>query len=160
MKCPNCKNEYTKVLDSRNSNDKTTIKRRRMCESCGYKFTTYERMPEFEIFVLKKNGSKQIFSKNKVYAGIFKCCEKREITKEEIDNVINLIEMEIRQNYKNEISSTEIGNLVLKHLKKLDEVSFIRFATVYKDFKNIDAFLEYLKKKNFNRIFKDNYKNI
>ena len=79
MKCPNCKNEYTKVLDSRNSNDKTTIKRRRMCESCGYKFTTYERMPEFEIFVLKKNGSKQIFSKNKVYAGIFKCCEKREI---------------------------------------------------------------------------------
>ncbi|KXB46114.1 transcriptional regulator NrdR [Tissierellia bacterium KA00581] len=146
MKCPNCKNEYTKVLDSRNSNDKTTIKRRRMCESCGYKFTTYERMPEFEIFVLKKNGSKQIFSKNKVYAGIFKCCEKREITKEEIDNVINLIEMEIRQNYKNEISSTEIGNLVLKHLKKLDEVSFIRFATVYKDFKNIDAFLEYLKK--------------
>ena len=142
MKCPNCKNEYTKVLDSRNSNDKTTIKRRRMCESCGYKFTTYERMPEFEIFVLKKNGSKQIFSKNKVYAGIFKCCEKREITKEEIDNVINLIEMEIRQNYKNEISSTEIGNLVLKHLKKLDEVSFIRFATVYKDFKNIDAFLE------------------
>ena len=140
MKCPNCKNEYTKVLDSRNSNDKTTIKRRRMCESCGYKFTTYERMPEFEIFVLKKNGSKQIFSKNKVYAGIFKCCEKREITKEEIDNVINLIEMEIRQNYKNEISSTEIGNLVLKHLKKLDEVSFIRFATVYKDFKNIDAF--------------------
>ena len=160
MKCPNCKNEYTKVLDSRNSNDKTTIKRRRMCESCGYKFTTYERMPEFEIFVLKKNGSKQIFSKNKVYAGIFKCCEKREITKEEIDNVINLIEMEIRQNYKNEISSTEIGNLVLKHLKKLDEVSFIRFATVYKDFKNIDAFLEYLKKKNFNRIFKYNYKNI
>lgn len=146
MKCPNCKNEYTKVLDSRNSNDKTTIKRRRMCESCGYKFTTYERMPEFEIFVLKKNGSKQIFSKNKVYAGIFKCCEKREITKEEIDNVINLIEMEIRQNYKNEISSTEIGNLVLKHLKKLDEVSFIRFATVYKDFKNIDTFLEYLKK--------------
>lgn len=146
MKCPNCKNEYTKVLDSRNSNDKTTIKRRRMCESCGYKFTTYERMPEFEIFVLKKNGSKQIFSKNKVYAGIFKCCEKREITKEEIDNVIKLIEMEIRQNYKNEISSTEIGNLVLKHLKKLDEVSFIRFATVYKDFKNIDAFLEYLKK--------------
>lgn len=146
MKCPNCKNEYTKVLDSRNSNDKTTIKRRRMCESCGYKFTTYERMPEFEIFVLKKNGSKQIFSKNKVYAGIFKCCEKREITKEEIDNVINLIEMEIRQNYKNEISSTEIGNLVLKHLKKLDEVSFIRFATVYKDFKNIDAFLEYLRK--------------
>lgn len=146
MKCPNCKNEYTKVLDSRNSNDKTTIKRRRMCESCGYKFTTYERMPEFEIFVLKKNGSKQIFSKNKVYAGIFKCCEKREITKEEIDNVINLIEMEIRQNYKNEISSTEIGNLVLKHLKKLDEVSFIRFATVYKDFKNVDAFLEYLKK--------------
>ena len=124
MKCPNCKNEYTKVLDSRNSNDKTTIKRRRMCESCGYKFTTYERMPEFEIFVLKKNGSKQIFSKNKVYAGIFKCCEKREITKEEIDNVINLIEMEIRQNYKNEISSTEIGNLVLKHLKKLDAVSY------------------------------------
>lgn len=145
MKCPNCKKEHTKVLDSRNSPDKTTIKRRRICDVCGYKFTTYERMPEFEIFVIKKNGTKQIFSKNKVYAGIWKCCEKRDITKEKIDELINLIEMEIRQNYKNEISSTEIGNLVLKHLKILDQVSYVRFAAVYKDFKDIKSFLAYLK---------------
>lgn len=146
MKCPNCKKEHTRVLDSRNSNDKTVVKRRRMCESCGYKFTTFERMPEFEIFVIKKNHTKQIFSRNKVYQGIYKCCEKRDITKEEIDEMIDLIEMDIRQNYKNEISSTEIGNLVLKYLKKLDEVSYIRFAAVYKDFKDVDSFLEYLKK--------------
>lgn len=146
MKCPNCKEEYTRVLDSRNSNDKTVVKRRRMCELCGYKFTTYERMPEFEIFVIKKDYTKQIFSRNKVYKGIYKCCEKRDITKEQIDEMIDLIEMDIRQNYKNEISSTEIGNLVLKHLKKLDEVSYIRFAAVYKDFKDVNSFLEYLKK--------------
>lgn len=146
MKCPNCKEEYTRVLDSRNSQDKTSVKRRRVCENCGYKFTTYERMPEFEIFVIKKNGTKQIFSRSKVYAGINKCCEKRDVIKEQIDEMIDLIEMEIRQNYKNEISSTEIGNLVLKHLKEVDEVSYVRFAAVYKDFKTVDSFLEYLKK--------------
>ena len=131
-------------MDSRNSNDKTYIKRRRVCEVCNYKFTTYERMPEFEIFVNKKDGSKQIFSRNKVYAGINKCCEKRHIEKEQIDKVIDNIEMEIRENYKNEISSTEIGNLVMKYLKELDEVAYIRFAAVYKDFKDVKSFMEYL----------------
>ncbi|MCI5997983.1 MAG: transcriptional regulator NrdR [Peptoniphilaceae bacterium] len=144
MRCPICGNDSTRVLDSRNSNDKTTIKRRRLCENCNYKFTTYERMPEFEIFVIKKDGRKQIFSRNKVYAGIKKCCEKRSIDENDIEDLISSIEMEIRQNYKNEILSTEIGNLVLKNLKTLDEVSYIRFAAVYKDFKDVKAFLEYL----------------
>ena len=145
MKCPNCGAETTRVLDSRNSNDKTYVKRRRVCEICNYKFTTYEKMPEFVIFVLKKDGSRQIFS-NKVFAGIKKCCEKRNIQDKEIKSVIDSIEMDIRQNYKNEIKSTQIGELVLKYLKSLDEVSYIRFAAVYKEFKDIKAFLEYLQK--------------
>ena len=133
MKCPNCGAETTRVLDSRNSHDKTYVKRRRVCEKCNYKFTTYEKMPEFVIFVLKKDGSRQIFSRNKVFAGI-------------IESVIDSIEMDIRQNYKNEIKSTQIGELVLKYLKSLDEVSYVRFAAVYKDFKDKKAFLEYLQK--------------
>ena len=138
MKCPNCGAETTRVLDSRNSNDKTYVKRRRVCEICNYKFTTYEKMPEFVIFVLKKDGSRQIFSRNKVFAG--------NIQDKEIESVIDSIEMDIRQNYKNEIKSTQIGELVLKYLKSLDEVSYIRFAAVYKEFKDIKAFLEYLQK--------------
>ena len=137
MKCPNCGAETTRVLDSRNSNDKTYVKRRRVCEICNYKFTTYEKMPEFVIFVLKKDGSRQILKK---------CCEKRNIQDKEIESVIDSIEMDIRQNYKNEIKSTQIGELVLKYLKSLDEVSYIRFAAVYKEFKDIKAFLEYLQK--------------
>lgn len=144
MKCPNCGAETTRVLDSRNSQDRTYVKRRRLCEVCNYKFTTYERMPEFVIFVLKKDGSRQIFSRNKVFAGIKKCCEKRNIDDEQIEAVIDNIEMDIRKNYKNEIESTQIGELVLKNLKNLDEVSYVRFAAVYKKFKDVKAFLEYL----------------
>ena len=146
MKCPNCGAETTRVLDSRNSNDKTYVKRRRVCETCNYKFTTYEKMPEFVIFVLKKDGSKQIFSRNKVFAGIKKCCEKRNIQDKEIEDVIDNIEKDIRQNYKNEIKSTQIGELVLKDLKSLDDVSYVRFAAVYKDFRDIKSFMEYLQK--------------
>ena len=130
MKCPNCGAETTRVLDSRNSNDKTYVKRRRVCEICNYKFTTYEKMPEFVIFVLKKDGSRQIFSRNKVFAGIKKCCEKRNIQDKEIGCII----------------SDRRSLLVLKYLKSLDEVSYIRFAAVYKEFKDIKAFLEYLQK--------------
>ena len=140
MKCPNCGAETTRVLDSRNSNDKTYVKRRRVCEACNYKFTTYEKMPEFVIFVLKKDGSRQIFSRNKVFAGIKKCCEKRNIQDKEIESVIDSIEKDIRQ------KSTQIGELVLKYLKSLDEVSYVRFAAVYKDFKDIKSFMEYLQR--------------
>ena len=146
MKYPNCWAETTRVLDSRSSNDKTYVKRRRVCEACNYKFTTYEKMPEFVIFVLKKDGSRQIFSRNKVFAGIKKCCEKRNIQDKEIESVIDSIEKDIRQNYKNEIKSTQIGELVLKYLKSLDEVSYVRFAAVYKDFKDIKSFMEYLQR--------------
>lgn len=146
MKCPKCKYESTNVLDSRNSKDKTYIKRRRSCPKCSHKFTTYERIPELEIVVIKKSGEKQFFSRGKVKAGIYKCCEKRGISDETIENLVDSIEIDIREKHKNEIKSVEIGDLVMEKLKEVDEVAYIRFVAVYKDFKDINSFLEYIKR--------------
>lgn len=146
MKCPKCGSESTNVLDSRNSKDKTYIKRRRNCSVCDYKFTTYERLPELEIVVVKKSGNKQFFSRSKIKAGIYKCCEKRNISDKKIEDIVNSIETEIKDKHKNEITSVEIGEIVMDKLKEVDEVAYVRFVAVYKDFKDINSFLEYLKR--------------
>lgn len=146
MRCPNCSSESTNVLDSRQSKDKTYIKRRRNCPICDCKFTTYERLPELEIVVLKKSGGKQFFSRSKIKLGIQKCCEKRNISEKQIEQIVNYVELEIKEKHKNEITSTEIGNIVMKKLKEVDEVAYVRFIAVYKDFKDINSFLEYLKR--------------
>lgn len=146
MKCPNCNFYNTNVLDSRHSKDNTYIKRRRNCPECDYKFTTFERIPDFEMVVVKKSGEKQFFSRSKVKAGIYKCCEKRNISDKVIEKIVNSIELEIKERHRNEITSIEIGNLVMEKLKRIDEVAYVRFVAVYKDFKDINSFLDYIKR--------------
>lgn len=146
MRCPNCSSDSTNVLDSRHSKDRTYIKRRRSCPICDCKFTTYERLPELEIVVVKKSGNKQFFSRSKIKSGIYKCCEKRNISDRQIENIVNSVEMKIKETHKNEITSIDIGEIVMEKLKEVDEVAYVRFVAVYKDFKDINSFLDYIKR--------------
>jgi len=137
MLCPYCSNDETKVTDKRDSKNET--RRRRECLKCKKRFTTYEKIQEVEIFVIKKDGRREAFSHEKLKAGITKACEKRNISQEQIEKIINYIEEKLKQHGK-EVSSRLIGELVMRQLKKLDKVAYIRFASVYKDFKEIKDF--------------------
>ena len=140
MKCPFCGNLDSKVIDSRLTEDKESIRRRRECERCDKRFTTYERLETQPISVIKKDGTIQPFDRNKILGGLIRACIKRNIDTEIFEKIVDDIEFEIRNNPSNEISSKDIGNLVLKHLKNLDKVAYIRFASVYKHFDNIEEF--------------------
>ena len=143
MKCIFCNSE-TKVTDKRDSEGET--RRRRECLKCGKRFTTYERIEEPNFIVIKKDKTRQPFSREKLRVGIEKACEKRPIETEKIDSLVNEIESRLREKVKGkEISSQEIGELVMKSLKKLDKVAYIRFASVYKDFKDVDDFRKEIK---------------
>ncbi|MCL4384766.1 MAG: transcriptional regulator NrdR [Cyanobacteria bacterium] len=151
MKCPFCGYMESKVIDSRLTEDKESIRRRRECERCAKRFTTYERIENQPIAVIKKDGTRQPFDRNKILGGIIRACIKRNINTEVMGKIVDEIELEIRNNPSNEISSKDIGDLVLKHLKNLDKVAYIRFASVYKHFDNIEEFtkeLEELQKNN------------
>jgi len=139
MLCPYCSNDETKVTDKRDSKDET--RRRRECLNCKKRFTTYEKIQEVEIFVIKKDGRREPFSREKLKTGVTKACEKRPVSQEQIDNVIKEIEEKLKQQ-GNEVSSRVIGELVMRQLKKLDKVAYIRFASVYKDFQEIKDFKE------------------
>jgi transcriptional repressor NrdR len=139
MFCPYCKSPKTKVIDKRASDENTTIRRRRECIKCKDRFTTYERA-FLDMVVLKSNGKKEAFECNKLRRGITKSCEKRPVSLREIDRMVNEIEFELRQMHQVEIKSRTIGDLVMEKLKKLDTVAFVRFASYYKDFKNISSF--------------------
>ena len=146
MKCILCDGE-TKVTDKRDSEGET--RRRRECLKCKKRFTTYERVEEPNFIVIKKDKSREPFSREKLRAGIEKACEKRAIETEKVDSIINEIEMKIRNKIKGkEVSSQEIGELVIKALKKLDKVAYIRFASVYHEFKNVEDFKKELKEVN------------
>ncbi|MCL4378681.1 MAG: transcriptional regulator NrdR [Actinobacteria bacterium] len=140
MKCPFCGNLDSKVIDSRLTEDKESIRRRRECERCSKRFTTYERLETQPIAVIKKDGTRQPFDRNKILGGLIRACIKRNISAEILEKIADDIELEIRNNPSNEISSSDIGNLVLKHLKNLDKVAYIRFASVYKHFDDIKEF--------------------
>ena len=142
MLCPFCSSEETKVTDKRDSKDET--RRRRECLSCGKRFTTYERIEPVEIFVIKKDWRREPFNREKLKAGFIRACEKRPVTGEQIEHSIIFIEEKLKQQ-GNEVSSKMIGELVMKQLKKLDKVAYIRFASVYKDFKEIEDFTEAIK---------------
>jgi len=140
MKCPFCGNLDSKVIDSRLTEDKESIRRRRECERCSKRFTTYERLETQPIAVIKKDGTRQPFDRNKILGGLIRACIKRNISTEVLEKITDDIELEIRNNPSNEISSKDIGNIVLKHLKNLDKVAYIRFASVYKHFDDIEEF--------------------
>jgi transcriptional repressor NrdR len=142
MKCPFCENLRTRVLDSRETEDNTSIRRRRECESmdCGRRFTTYERYEETPLMVVKKDMGREKFEREKVLRGIEKACEKRPVSRVQQEALANSIERKLRNRGDTEVSTTEIGDLVMQYLKGVDEVAYVRFASVYKDFQDIESF--------------------
>ena len=142
MKCPICNYQDSRVLDSRPVEDGTSIKRRRECPSCGKRFTTYEVVDTVAIAVVKRDGRKEFFDRHKLMLGIERACQKRPVVAED---VAQAIEVELQNELVAEISSKEIGERVLHHLKEIDIVSYIRFASVYREFKDIDSFMEEIK---------------
>jgi len=145
MKCPYCSSEGLKVVDKREADDNTT-RRRRECLSCEKRFTTYERIESVELIVVKKDGRRERFSRDKMKAGILKACEKRPVSAEKIDKVVNEIEAELRSYDSVEIPSSKMGELVMKKLKALDKIAYIRFASVYREFGDLESFEKELKK--------------
>lgn len=142
MICKYCGCKASKVVDSRMSDDYKSIRRRRECVDCGRRFTTYETVEETPIYVIKKGGGRQEYDVSKIRAGIIKACEKRPVPIVKIDSAIQDIENKIRSGSGNEIPSEKIGEMVLLALKDLDDVAYIRYASVYKEFKNIDTFMK------------------
>lgn len=142
MKCVYCQHD-TRVVDSRETND--IIRRRRECLNCGERFTTHER-PSLELNIIKKDGTRELFTRDKLKAGLVKACEKRPVSIEKIDNAVDSIEKSLRKLGKREIKSKFIGDKVIQNLKKIDKVAYIRFASVYKEFKDIEDFNKEVKK--------------
>lgn len=146
MKCPYCGYSESKVIDSRPTDEEAAIRRRRECEKCQKRFTTYEKIEEMPLIIVKKDGSREIYQRNKIMNGILKACEKRSISVKEIENIVDEIEKELYNSMEKEIESENIGGMVMKRLKEIDDVAYVRFASVYRQFKDINTFLEELKK--------------
>lgn len=145
MKCPFCNHPDSKVIDSRLSNEFDHIRRRRECDQCGRRFTTYERVEDILPMVIKKDGSREAFDHLKLKGGIKKACEKRPVSAEEINSIVMRVEETIQEKEEKEIPSKEIGELVMQELKKIDDVAYVRFASVYRSFRDINEFMEELK---------------
>lgn len=143
MRCPFCKNDETKVIDSRNSQD-FSIRRRRECLACNRRFTTYERIEESPIKVIKKDGTRIPFDRNRIRSGIEKACYKRPISNEQIDAVVSDVEAMIYEDGLREVPSRQIGEMVFNALRDLDKVAFVRFASVYREFKDVNDFVDEL----------------
>ncbi len=144
MKCIFCGYEDSKVVDSRSSEDGNSIRRRRECLKCAKRFTTYEMVESTPVLVIKNDGSRQAFDAQKIKRGIIKSCEKRPVSMSQIDELVRDIEKQINNSLLQEIKSSEIGEMVMDRLKKLDEISYVRFAAVYRKFKDITTFINFL----------------
>ena len=142
MRCPFCDNEDTKVIDSRPIDDGKAIRRRRECEKCGKRFTTYEKVETTIIMIIKKDGSRQAFDRDKLMNGIIKACEKRPVALADIEGVVDSIERGLNNMMEKEVKSTLLGELVMEQLKDLDEVAYVRFASVYRSFKDVNTFIK------------------
>lgn len=140
MRCPACGNPDSKVVDSRPSDDGASIRRRRECLACGRRFTTYERLGDNPLIVIKADGSSEAYDRQKLMRGLLIACAKRPVGPDQLGALIDSIEAELRNASRNEIGSKELGDMALVRLAKLDEVAYIRFASVYKDFQNIEEF--------------------
>jgi len=145
MRCPYCKTNDDKVIDSRASGDAAVIRRRRECLECGRRFTTYERIEEVRLRVIKKDGTRVPFDREKVLSGLLKACEKRPVPAERLEEVLNRVESQLTEMFDREVPSNVIGNLVMTELRQLDPVAYVRFASVYREFKDVDQFLDELR---------------
>jgi transcriptional repressor NrdR len=146
MKCPYCGNPDTRVVDSRPVDDNSSIRRRRVCDECGRRFTSYERVEMVPLVVIKKDRTREIFDRSKIEAGVLRACHKRPISAQQVHDLVDNVETEIYNRGEREVSSTEIGELVMDHLKDLDPVAYVRFASVYREFKDAATFMDELKK--------------
>ena len=146
MKCPFCGYEDTKVVDSRAQDDNTVIKRRRLCENCDKRFTTYERVETVPIIVIKKNGMQEPFDREKLLRGVLRACEKRPVPVEKLEKLVTDIETELQNSMQREVTSETIGELALAALREVDEVAYVRFASVYREFKDVNSFMQELRK--------------
>ncbi len=146
MKCPFCENFDTKVVDSRPTEEGYAIRRRRECGKCRKRFTTYEKVEEVPLMVIKRDGTREAYNRNKVINGMIRACEKRPATMKDIENIADNIERILHNTMEKEVRTTYIGELVMDHLKELDEVAYVRFASVYRQFKDINTFMEELEK--------------
>jgi transcriptional repressor NrdR len=145
MKCPFCADMENKVIDSRLSKEGHVIRRRRECLACKRRFTTYERIEEIPLMIIKKDGRREEFSRDKIRSGITKACEKRNISMNSIEDFLDALEQELRETGKKEISSAVVGERVMNRLHELDEIAYVRFASVYREFKDVNDFVQELK---------------
>ena len=146
MKCPFCGLDNTRVIDSRPADDNSSIRRRRLCDECGKRFTTYEKVESIPLTVIKKDQNREQYSRAKIQAGILRACYKRPISIDKVEEMMDAIEGKIFNTEEKEISSTKIGEIVMNHLKDLDAVAYVRFASVYREFKDVSTFMDELKK--------------
>ncbi len=146
MKCPFCGKIEDKVIDSRMSTEGVNIRRRRECLECGKRFTTYEYVEDAPLMVVKRDGTRKRFDRDRIQTGIIKACEKRPVSMEKIEQIVDEIERQIQRKADKEIKSTDIGNMVMEKLYDLDEVAYVRFASVYRRFKDVSHFMNELKK--------------
>ncbi|WP_282929804.1 transcriptional regulator NrdR [Anaerococcus sp. Marseille-Q7828] len=142
MKCPYCHSNNTRVLDSRATEDDTAIRRRRLCEDCDKRFSTYERYEDNTVMVIKKDETRESFNPSKIISGVVKSCQKRPVSMDQIEEVAKNVEVKINHTGKKEVTSTYIGELVMDELKDLDPVAYVRFASVYREFKDVDSFYD------------------
>ncbi len=144
MKCPSCGYLESKVVDSRPTDEGKSIRRRRECLECGARFTTFETLESYPILVIKKNGTREAFDRNKIMNGLVKACQKRPVAMDQLEKVVSDIESELQNSLNHEIQSQKIGEMIMDKLKKIDEVAYVRFTSVYREFKDLDTFMREL----------------
>ena len=146
MKCPYCNQDNTRVVDSRPADDNSSIRRRRLCDACGKRFTTYEKVETIPLIVIKKDQTREQYDRRKVEAGVLRACYKRPITVSKMNELVDAVETELFSREEKEIDSKVIGEIVMERLKNLDAVAYVRFASVYREFKDVNTFMDELKK--------------
>ena len=146
MKCPFCSSENTRVIDARPADDNNSIRRRRLCDDCGKRFTTYEKVETIPLIVIKKDNAREQYDRSKIEAGVLRACHKRPISVNQINQLVDEVETEIFNREEKEIPSTLIGEIVMDKIKNLDSVAYVRFASVYREFKDVNTFMSELKK--------------
>ncbi|WP_122788454.1 transcriptional regulator NrdR [Intestinibacillus sp. Marseille-P6563] len=144
MKCPFCNYQDSKVVDSRPTDEGTSIRRRRECLQCGKRFTTYETVERLPLMLIKRDGTRQPYSRDKLLAGVMKACEKRPVSQQRLEQLVDQVEQKLFGTLESEVSSKTIGEMVMEELREIDEVAYVRFASVYRQFKDINTFMEEL----------------
>lgn len=146
MKCPFCSHENTRVIDSRPADDNNSIRRRRVCDGCSKRFTTYEKIETIPLIIIKKDNNRETYDRSKIEAGVLRACHKRPVSAQQITSLVDEVENEITSREEREVASQVIGEMLMKKLKDLDAVAYVRFASVYREFKDVETFMDELKK--------------